>query len=129
MSTRTSKDAAPKFTQPEREAIVDLLHLCIYADAHIGIKEGDYVPKVVDAIGWDTKLSFSAYEPRSIASARTASANEASLKDYLQRAAARLASKESRAFAIAKCSALTASDGTHQKEASLIFRIKEALKA
>jgi len=129
MATRSSKDSAPTFTQPEREAIVDLLHLCIYADAHIGIKEGDAVPKVVDAIGWDTKLSFSAYEPRSIASARACLGREAATKEFLQRAAARLTSKEARAFAIAKCTALTAADGTHQKEASLIFRIKEALRA
>jgi hypothetical protein len=129
MATSSTKDSAPKFTQQEREAIVDLLHLCIYADAHIGIKEGDYVSKVVAAIGWDTKLSFSAYEPRSIASARATNGNEDALKEYLQRAAARLTSKESRSFAIAKCSNITAADGTHQKEASLVFRIKEALRA
>lgn len=129
MATSTSKNSAPKFTQQEREAMVDLLHLCIYADAHIGIKEGDYVSKIVEAIGWDTKLSFSAYEPRSIASARATHGSEDALKEYLQRAAARLTSKEARSFAIAKCSNLTAADGTHQKEASLVFRIKEALQA
>lgn len=129
MATSTSKDSASKFTQQEREAIVDLLHLCIYADAHIGIKEGDYVSKVVASIGWDTNLSFAAYEPRSIASARATSGNEAALKEFLQRAATRLTSSEARSFAIAKCSTLTAADGTHQKEASLIFRIKETLRA
>lgn len=125
MSTRKS---AHQFSQPEREAIVDLLHLCIYADAHIGGKESDYVAKVVTAIGWDTKLSFSGYEPRSIASARAARSDATTLKDFLSRAAARLESKEARRFAVSKCADLAAEDGTHQRESSLLAQIKEAIK-
>lgn len=125
MPTRKS---AHQFSQPEREAIVDLLHLCIYADAHIGGKESDYVAKVVTAIGWDTKLSFSGYEPRSIASARAARSDATTLKDFLSRAAARLESKEARRFAVSKCADLAAEDGTHHRESTLLAQIKEAIK-
>ncbi len=123
----TTSKSAPKFTQTEREAIVDLLHLCIYADAHIGGKETDYVSKVVATIGWDTKLSFSGYEPRSIASARAARSDATTLKEFIERAAARLESKEARRFAVSKCTDLAAEDGTHQRESSLLAQIKGAI--
>src|SRR5512147_1291483 len=109
MASNKSKDSGPKFTQEEREAIVDLLHLCIYADAHISGKESDVVSKVVDHIGWDTKLSFSGYEPRSIASARAARSDPTMLKEFLARAGARLTTKEARRFAVSKCMDLAAS--------------------
>lgn len=121
-------ESNPHFTQSEREAIVDLLHLCIYADAHIGGKESEAVARVVESVGWDTQMSFSGYEPRSIASARAARGDEAMLRDFLQRARERLASRDSRAFALAKCMELAASDGTDQREASLLTRIKAALQ-
>lgn len=126
MATK-SKDY-PQFTQQEREAIVDLLHLCLYADAHIGGKESQVVAKAIEAIGWDANLSFSAYEPRSIASARAARAAPENLKDFLTRAAARLVSQDSRRFAVDKCQELAASDGGDSREAELITSIKGALQ-
>ena len=128
MSSNKTGHSGSKFTQEEREAIVDLLHLCIYADAHISGKESEVVAKVVDVIGWDTKLSFSGYEPRSIASARAARSDPAILKDFLARAGARLTSTEARRFAVSKCTELAAADGTHQRESSLISSIAEAIK-
>ncbi len=128
MATTKTKDSGPKFTQDEREAIVDLLNLCIYADAHISGKESEVVSKVVELIGWDTKLSFSGYESRSIASARAARGDAALLKEFLARAGSRLASKDARRFAVNKCTDLASADGTHQRESSLISDIKEAIR-
>ncbi|MFT3781528.1 MAG: hypothetical protein QM790_05875 [Nibricoccus sp.] len=119
---------AAQLPQNEREAIVDLLHLCLYADAHISLKEGEFIKDVIDVIGWDTKLSFSSYESRSIAAAREARADEKSKKEFIQDAAARLKSKESKKLALSLCTDLSGSDGTQDREAELLAQIKAILK-
>jgi hypothetical protein len=121
------KDSKKDLPQEEREAIVDLLHLCLFADAHISLKEGQFISDVVDVIGWDTKLSFSSYESRSIASARAARADEKSKKEFIDDAAARLKSPASRQLAVDLCRDLSAADGTSAKEGALVSRIRAVL--
>lgn len=124
---KTIKPAA-QIPQKEREAIVDLLHLCLYADTHISLKEGEFISSVVDVIGWDTMLSFSAYEQRSISSARAARADEKAKKEFIEHAAERLASKSSRALAVSLCADLFSSDGTKDSEATLLAQIRAIVK-
>jgi hypothetical protein len=128
MAFKTQMKPAGKLPQSEREAIVDLLHLCIYADAHISLKEGQVVSDVVDVIGWDTKLSFSAYEQRSIAAAREARSDEKSQKEFIESAAKRLSSKGSKDLAVSLCGELFRSDGTADREAKLLMQIRAILK-
>ena len=129
MLFRKKEDAKPQLPQKEREAIVDLLHLCLYGDSHIALKEGDFMSDVVDVIGWETQSSFGSYEARSISSARAAKENSDSKKEFLSFAAARLQSKESRALALELCRQLFAIDGsTAEKEAALFGEIRATLK-
>jgi hypothetical protein len=123
MLFKRKKEARQVFTQGEREAIVDLLHLCLYADAHISLKEGEFIEAVIEVIGWDTNLSFSSYEARSIASAREAR----SKKEFIEYAATRLTSNESKTMAFSLCSDLMKSDGATEKEASLLAQIRGIL--
>ena len=127
MLFQKKKDAASNLPQPEREAIVDLLHLCLYADAHISLKEGDFIADVVNVIGWDTKLSFSAYEARSIAAARAARADEKSKQDFITHASQRLQSPASKELALFLCRDLAASDGTSPREGVLLAEIRRTL--
>ena len=113
--------------QSEREAIVDLLHLCLYADAHIGLQESDHLSAVVERIGWDPNLSFSSYEARSIADARRARLDEAVRKDFIAYAAQRLASTASKTLALSLCSDLMAADGTQERESQLLTEIRSLL--
>ena len=115
-------------TQTEREAVVDLLHLCIYADAHISSNECDLVSNVVESIGWDQNLSFSSYESRSIASARAAKSDESSLKDFIGYAAERLPARSSKDLAIKLCADLFKSDGLQEKETLMLDQIRAILK-
>jgi hypothetical protein len=128
MAFEKQKKPAKALLQNEREAIVDLLHLCIYADAHISLKEGQEVTDVVDVIGWDTKLSFSAYEQRSIAAAREARSEDQSQKEFIEYAAKRLTSKGSKELAVSLCAELFSSDGTADREAKLLMQIRAILK-
>jgi len=123
-----NKKSKAELSQPEREAIIDLLHLCLYADAHISLRESAVISDVIEVIGWDTKLSFSSYESRSIASARAAKADEKLKKDFFEYASERLPSKASKELAVTLCGDLLSSDGTQEKEAILLSQIRAALK-
>jgi hypothetical protein len=127
MLFQKKKDPAPKLPQTEREAIVDLLHLCLYADAHISLKEGDFIADVTQVIGWDTNLSFSAYEGRSIAAARAARADEKSKQEFIQFAAERLKSPGAKDLAVSLCRDLAGVDGTTPREGTLVAEIRSAL--
>jgi uncharacterized tellurite resistance protein B-like protein len=119
--------AKPQLQQKEREAIVDLLHLCLYADAHIALKEGEFLSSVVDVIGWETQSSFGSYEARSVASARAARTDAEHKKELLASATSRL-SKPARALALDLCKQLFAADGsTADKETALFAEIRSAL--
>jgi hypothetical protein len=128
MAIENQNKPAPQLLQSEREAIIDLLHLCLYADAHISLNEGDFISNVVKKIGWDTNLSFSAYEARSIAAARAAKTDDVSKKDFIDYAASRLASKASKSLAVSLCNDLFSSDGTKDREAGLLAQIRGIVK-
>src|SRR5688500_12998155 len=101
----------PELLQEEREAIVDLLHLCLYADSHIALNEGDFMSDVAEMIGWETQSSFGSYEARSVSNARAVKEHPTNRSEFLAAAAARLKSTVARALAIGLCSQLFRADG------------------
>lgn len=129
MSFHKAEKPKNELPQNEREAIVDLLHLCLYADAHIALKEGELISDVVDTIGWDTRISFGSYESRSIAAARAAKESPESRRAFIAYAAERLQSTESRALALDLCKQLFSADGsTANNEAALLGELHAILK-
>jgi len=127
MLFRKSESPKTQLPQSEREAIVDLLHFCLYADSHIALKEGEFIADVIDVIGWETQSSFGSYEARSIASARAAKESPPTRQGFLAFAAERLKSAEARALALKLCQQLFAIDGTEIREASLLAEIRASL--
>lgn len=127
MLFQKQKSSAEQLTQTEREAIVDLLHLCLYADAHISLKEGNFISDVVEVIGWDENLSFAGYESRSVAGARAARTNEGAQGEFMNDAVARLTSPLSRRLALDLCRELCATDGMDSREDRLLGQIQSAL--
>jgi hypothetical protein len=129
MSFRKVEKPKTQLPQKEREAIVDLLHFCLYADSHIALKEGEFMADVVDIIGWETQISFGSYEAKSIAAARAAKDSPAAKQEFLSFAAERLVSQESQALALNLCKQLFYSDGaTADNESALLAEIRAALK-
>lgn len=128
MAFKNHEKPAEQLPQSEREAIVDLLHLCLYADAHISLKEGEFISDVIEVIGWDTHLAFSTYENRSIAAAREARSDDKSKKEFIEYAASRLNSKASKELAVSLCTNLFGSDGIHNREANLLAQIRAIVK-
>ena len=129
MSSQNHKSGEASLLQTEREAIVDLLHLCRYGDAHLAIKEGEFIADAVKKIGWDPQSSFESYASRSIAGARAAHENAERKALFLRSAAERLKSKESRSLAIDLSRRIFSADGkVADKEDGLLAEIRSALK-
>lgn len=135
MPTRLFKlfrsQAAPDdgLTQPQREAIVDLLHFCMYADNHIALAEDKILDDTVSVLNWDPGASFDSYESRSIARVREAK-DHADVRDaFFASIQQRLSSKAARALAIDVCQQLFLSDGVKSdREAQLEARLKQLLR-
>jgi len=68
-------------TQIQREAIVDVLHYCMYADQHIDGTEDEVIEAAARKLDWDPKISYEYYEGKSTALVRAA------LTDSAERAA------------------------------------------
>lgn len=121
--------AAPSdgLTQPEREAIADLLHYGMYVDNHVAMTEDAVIDDTVAHMNWSPTVSFEAYEARSIALAREAKEHAEARSVFLMSIRQRLASKASRDRALALCASLFSSDGTTETESVLLTELKRLL--
>src|SRR5205085_10682643 len=89
--SEASKDG---LTQLQREAIVDFLNYCMYADNFVFLAEARLIANTVAKFNWDPKIPFDQFDARSIANARKATENQgyrdrllASIRDRLGTAA------------------------------------------
>ncbi len=114
-------------SQSEREAIADALHFCMYADNKIAQAETQTVATWVNSLTWDPKLSYSAYESRSIAAARQAKENADLRRDFLLSIGKRLNSALSRNLAVSLAARLMNADGEQsEKETGVLAEIRAA---
>ncbi|MCC5023141.1 MAG: TerB family tellurite resistance protein [Candidatus Synoicihabitans palmerolidicus] len=118
-----SKDAsiADGLAQPQREAIVDLLHYCLYADGHIAVAEGKVIDSFVTTLNGDPNTGFSNYEAKSISNARFAREDDEFRGEFLESIRLRINSESVRKTALGVVRELMASDGvkTDAEEAIL----------
>jgi K+-sensing histidine kinase KdpD len=124
---KSKQSPSDGLSQPQREAIVDLLHLCMYADNMIALAEAKVMTDVVDSFAWEATMSFESYETHSISAARTAKEDEDARKTLLESVSSRLNTPHSRAVASKVCKQLMVADGTTEKEAVLLATIKQVL--
>ncbi len=86
--------------QAQREAIVDLLHYCMYADNLVALKEDSFINNVAASLSWDPRISFETYEGSSIGNARRAKESAAYREEFLRSVAARLENQSTRELAL-----------------------------
>ena len=115
--------ASDGLTQPQREAVADLLHYCMYADNHIALAETKMISDVVSTFGWEPNISFESFEARSIGAARAAKEDVAARKTFLDSIKQRLNTPGSRDMALSSCKKLFNSDGVSPKETALLAEI------
>ena len=79
------KSEAPKdgLTQPQREAIVDLLNYCMYADNLVFLAENRLITDTVAKFNWDPKIPFDQFDARSVSNARNASESQVYRDQFL----------------------------------------------
>lgn len=109
-------------TQAQREAIVDLLLYCMFADNNVALKEDELISDTVDKFNWDAKVSYDAFSARSLSNVRAVKESPESRSDFLASAAKRLGSKDAKLRALTLCRKLFQSDGDISSDEQQLLR-------
>ena len=118
------KSEAPNdgLTQPQREAIVDLLNYCMYADNLIFLAEDRVITDTVAKFNWDPKIPFDQFDARSINNARTASENQVYRDQFLAWIRDRLGTAAVKGQALDLCEELFLADGVRSDEEDAVLQ-------
>jgi hypothetical protein len=117
------KSEAPKdgLTQPQREAIVDLLNYCMYADNLIFLAENRLITDTVAKSNWDPKVPFDQFDARSINNARTARESQVYRDKFLASIRDRLDTAAVKGQALDLCQELFLADGARSDEEHVVL--------
>jgi len=112
------KSEAPNdgLTQPQREAIVDLLNYCMYADDRVFLAEDRLITDTVAKFNWDSKVPFDQFDVRSIDNARNARESQVYRDQFLASIGDRLATAAVKGKALDLCQELFVADGSRSDE-------------
>jgi hypothetical protein len=118
------KSEAPKdgLTQPQREAIVDLLNYCMYADNLVFIAEDRLITDTVAKFNWDSTVPFDQFDVRSIDNARNASENPGYREKFLASIRDRLDTATVKGQALDLCQELFLADGARSEEEDAVLQ-------
>jgi hypothetical protein len=118
------KPEAPKdgLTQPQREAIVDLLNYCMYADNLIFLAEDRLIADTVAKFNWDPKVPFDLFDARSIGNARNARESQGYRDQFLASIRDRLGTAAVKGQALDLCQELLVADGARSDEEDAVLQ-------
>ena len=118
------KPEAPNdgLTQPQREAIVDLLNYCMYADNFVFLAENRFITDTVAKFNWDPKIPFDQFTVRSIANARNATESQVYRDQFLGSIKDRLDTAAVKGQALDLCQELFLADGARSAEEDAVFQ-------
>jgi uncharacterized tellurite resistance protein B-like protein len=114
-------------TQPQREAIFELLLLGVYADSDIRLAENDRVYEMAASLGWEGPREPREYAQLATARARAAAENETATAIYLEQLAARITTDDAKKLALGMLVRLIeADDSAADSEAALFQKARAA---
>jgi len=118
------KSEAPTdgLTQPQREAIVDLLNYCMYADNLVMLAEDRLITDTVAKFHWESKVPFDQFAVRSIDNARNARENQGYRDRFLASIRDRLDTAAAKGQALGLCQELFVADGARSDEEEDVFQ-------
>jgi uncharacterized tellurite resistance protein B-like protein len=123
---------APKdgLTQPQREAIVDLLNYCMYADNLVMLAEDRLIADTVAKFNWDPKaIPFDQFDVRSVGNARNARENQVYGDKFMGSISDRLGTDAVKAQALDLCQKLFVADGARSDEEDAVLQnLRQLLK-
>jgi hypothetical protein len=125
------KSEAPKdgLTQPQREAIVDLLNYCMYADNLVFLAEDRLIADTVAKFNWDPKIPFDQFDARSINNARNARESQVYRDQFLASINDRLGTAAVKGQALDLCQELFVADGARSDEEDAVLQnLRELLE-
>lgn len=121
-----SKDG---LTQPQREAIVDLLNYCMYADDLVFLAEDRLIADTVARFSWDPRIPFDQFDARSIRNARSARESQVYRDQFLGSIKERLDTDGVKRRAMELCEELFLADGARSDEEEVVLQnLRELLK-
>jgi uncharacterized tellurite resistance protein B-like protein len=118
------KPEAPKdgLTQPQREAIVDLLCYCMYADNLVMLAEDRLITDTVAKFKWDSKVPFDQFAMTSIGNARNARESQVYREKFLTSIRDRLDTAAVKGQALGLCQELFLADGARSDEEDVVLQ-------
>ena len=118
------KPEGPKdgLTQPQREAIIDLLNYCMYADNFVFLAEDRFITDTVAKFNWDSKVPFDQFVLRSTDNARNARESEVYRERFLASIMDRLDTAAVKGQALDLCQELFLADGARSDEEDAVLR-------
>ena len=118
------KSEAPNdgLTQPQREAIVDLLNYCMYADNLIFLAEDRLIADTVAEFNWDSKVPFDQFVLRSTDNARNARESQVYRDRFLASIRDRLDTAAVKGQALDLCQELFLADGARSDEEEAVLQ-------
>ncbi len=122
-------DKTPKdgLTQKQREAIVDLLIVAMYADKNSVLAENDTVIAQIEKLDWDSGISIELYIDTSTSRVRNAIKDEAGTEKFILEIGSRLETRAAAEKAMGICSTVVKMSGKNgedflRKTESLLIR-------
>ena len=125
------KSEAPKdgLTQPQREAMVDLLNYCMYADNLVFLAEDTLITDTVAKFNWDPKIPFDQFVLRSTDNARNARESQVHREKFLGSIKHRLGAAAVKGQALDLCQELFLADGARSDEEDEVLQnLRELLE-
>ena len=125
------KSEAPNdgLIQPQREAIIDLMNYCMYADNLVMLSEDRLITDTVAKFNWDPKIPFDQFDVRSIANARDARENQGYRDRLLASIRDRLGTAAVKGQALDLCQELFLADGARSDEEDAVLQnLRELLE-
>lgn len=121
-----SEESDSQWSQGQRQALVDLLYLAIYADNHLSQSEETAVRDELEKIEWSAPDSLDYYINAAIKRARDARNNEGYKNDYLSLISNHLEHDAARSTALEICQRVLSSDGSVAKEDTFLEAVRSA---
>ncbi|MFN0125872.1 MAG: hypothetical protein ACKV19_04205 [Verrucomicrobiales bacterium] len=112
-------------TQPQREALLELLVLSIFADAHVSLSEEDTLQARIHGLGWESSKPRDIHLLNAMHKARVASESAAKTEAFVAERAGVFASLASRMAALEAIRSVLASDGHAETEGDFLAMLRK----
>jgi hypothetical protein len=133
LSRLFGSDVPPKLhhqlEQTEREAIIDLLLLGMYADRHLSLAEDASFAHETGCLGWEGKVSLEYFVQEATNRARTASESNAATDGMLEFVAERLTAGANTSLALELLAKVLSADGREERESAFLTKTQDTLRA